>query len=59
MLSFALYLLGAIVCVAGLAWIATLLGAAHMHVTIAAGVLFAAAIFFALAHKRALEPPAA
>ena len=32
MLSFALYLIGSIVCIAGLAWIATLLGAAGADV---------------------------
>lgn len=59
MLSFALYLLGSIVCIAGLAWIATLLGAAQVHVTIVAGILFTAAIFAAAAHKRATDPPPA
>jgi hypothetical protein len=33
MLSFALYLIGSVVCIAGLAWIATLLGAAQAYVT--------------------------
>jgi len=59
MLSFALYLLGSIVCIAGLAWVATLLGAAQLYVTIAAAILFAVAVFAAFAHARALEPPAA
>ena len=59
MLSFALYLLGSLVCIAGLAWIATLLGAAEMYVTVIAGILFSAAIFAAAAHRRALEPPPA
>ena len=59
MLSFALYLLGSIVCIAGLAWIATLLGAAQLYVTAAAGILLAAAVFAAIAHARAVEPPAA
>jgi hypothetical protein len=59
MLSFALYLLGALVCIAGLAWIATLLGAAELYVTVTAGILFTIAIFAAAAHRRALEPPPA
>lgn len=59
MLSFALYLLGSIVCIAGLAWIATLLGAAQLYVTVAAGILLAVAVFAAIAHARAVEPPAA
>jgi hypothetical protein len=58
MLSFALYLIGSIVCIAGLAWIATLLGAADLHVTAAAAVLFAVAVVAASAHRRAIEPPA-
>lgn len=57
MLSFALYLIGSVVCIAGLAWIATLLGVAQLHVTFAAGLLLAAAIFLAVAQRRALEPP--
>lgn len=59
MLSFALYLLGSIVCIAGLAWIATLLGAAQIYVTGTAAVLLAISVFAAAAHRRALEPPAA
>ena len=57
MLSIALYLIGSIVCIAGLAWIATLLGAAPPHVTLAAGVFFVGAIFLAVAQRRALDPP--
>ncbi len=59
MLSFALYLLGSLVCIAGVAWIATLLGAAEMYVTAIAGILFVVAVVAAAAHRRALEPPAA
>lgn len=61
MLSFALYLIGSIVCIAGLAWIATLLGAAGTYVTATAGVFFAVSIYLALAHRRAvtLPPPPA
>ncbi len=59
MLSFAFYLLGSLFCIAGLAWIATLLGAAAIYVTVTAGILFAIAVFAAFAHARALEPPAA
>jgi positive regulator of sigma E activity len=58
MLSFALYLIGSIVCIAGLAWLATLLGASQMYVTAAAALLLAIAIFAAASHRRALEPPA-
>jgi hypothetical protein len=59
MLSFALYLLGSVVCIAGLAWIATLLGAGELYVTVTAAILFAIAVLAASAHKRALEPPPA
>jgi hypothetical protein len=55
MLSFALYLIGSLVCIAGLSWIATLLGAASAYVTAVAALLFAAAFVAALAHKRETE----
>ena len=59
MLSFALFMLGAIVVIAGLAWVATLLGAASTIVTYAAAILFVVAIIGAAAQKRQAEPPAA
>jgi positive regulator of sigma E activity len=55
MLSFALYLIGSIVGIAGLAWIATLLGAAQLLVTSVAALLLGVAFFAALAHKRETE----
>ena len=58
MLSFALFLLGSIVCITGLAWIATLLGAAQLYVTAVAGILLAIAIVAAFAYRRAFPPPA-
>jgi hypothetical protein len=57
MLSIALYLIGSIVCIAGLAWIATLLGAAATYVTATAAVLFALAICTAVVHRRIIAPP--
>ena len=57
MLSFALYLIGSIVCIAGLAWIATLLGAASTYVTATAAVLFALAVLTAFVHRRTIAPP--
>jgi hypothetical protein len=57
MLSFALYLVGSIVCIAGVAWIATLLGVAGAYVTMAAAVFLGIAVFGAAAHRRATEPP--
>ncbi|MBC8022235.1 MAG: hypothetical protein H7Y14_03900 [Burkholderiales bacterium] len=58
MLSFALYLIGSIVCIAGLAWIATLLGAAHAYVTGTAAVMLVIALASAAARARATKPPA-
>ena len=57
MLSFALYVVGAIVVIAGLAWIATLLGAASVVVTGAAVVLLVLALILAAIQRRAIEPP--
>jgi hypothetical protein len=59
MLSFALFLLGSIVCIAGLAWIATLLGAAQLYVTAVAGILLAVAIVAAAVYRREMQPPPA
>ena len=58
MLSFALNLLGAVVVIAGLAWIATLLGAAHIYVMSAAAVLLAIALFAAVRRGTSEPPPA-
>jgi hypothetical protein len=58
MLSFALNLMGALVIIAGVAWIATLLGVAHIYVTSAAAILLAIAIFAAV-RRRTSEPPPA
>ena len=58
MLSFALNLMGALVVIAGIAWIATLLGAAPVYVTSAAAILLAIALFAAV-RRRTTEPPAA
>ena len=59
MLSLALFLLGSIVCISGLAWIATLLGAAQLYVSAGAALLFAISVYFAVAYRRAFAPPAA
>jgi hypothetical protein len=58
MLSFALYVIGSIVCIAGIAWIATLLGAAPAYVSASAALLLVIAIVSAAARRRAVEPPA-
>ena len=59
MLSFALYLIGSMVCIAGLACVATLLGAAPMYVTAVAGGLFVLSIIVAAVQRRVPEPPTA
>ena len=59
MLSFALYLIGAVVVIAGVAWIATLLGAASAIVTGTAALMFVIAIILAALNRRAIGPPAA
>jgi hypothetical protein len=58
MLSFALYLIGSIACIAGLACVATLLGAAQMYVTATAGILLAVAIVGAAVQMRSTPPRA-
>jgi len=55
MLSFGLYLIGSVVCIAALAWIATLLGAAHGYVSTAAALLFGMALLAGLVQKRETE----
>jgi hypothetical protein len=55
MLSFALYFIGSVACIAGLAWIATLLGAANLYVTSVAAFLLGVALLGALAYKREAE----
>jgi hypothetical protein len=58
MLSFALYLLGSIVCISGLAWVATMLGAAQLYVNAGAALLLVLSLCFAAIYRRAFEPPA-
>ena len=52
-----LYLVGAIAFISGVAWIATLLGAAQLYVTGAAGILLVIAVVSAAAHARATAAP--
>ena len=51
-MSFLLYLLGIIVLIAGLAWIATMLGAAQMYVAGAALLALTAGLVLAIARAR-------
>jgi positive regulator of sigma E activity len=51
-MSFLLYLLGIIVLITGVAWIATLLGVSQLYVTGAALLALAAGIVLAIARAR-------
>ena len=54
-MSFLLYLLGFIVFIAGLAWIATVLGVSQTYIMIGAVVLLGIGIFTAITKNRARE----
>jgi hypothetical protein len=52
-MAFALYLLGFIVLISGLASLATFVGLSQAYVAAGAAVLFVVAVFFSLANARA------
>ena len=52
-MSFLLYLLGCIVVITGLAWLATVLGIADLYVTVAAALLLAIGVVLAITRSRA------
>jgi energy-converting hydrogenase Eha subunit C len=56
-MSFLLYMIGFIVFIAGLAWLATVAGVSQVFVTIGALVLLAIGIFTAIARIREKDPP--
>jgi positive regulator of sigma E activity len=56
--SFALYLIGFVVFIAGLAWLATTLGLSQTYVMIGAVILLGVGIFTAATRTRAKDPPA-
>jgi apolipoprotein N-acyltransferase len=56
--SFLLYLFGFIVFIAGLAWLATVLGISQTYVMIGAVILLGIGIFSAASRTRAKDPPA-
>ncbi len=58
-MSFVLYLIGFIVFIAGLAWLATVLGVGQTYVMIGAVILLGIGIFTAAARTRSKDPPAA
>jgi small basic protein len=51
-MSFLLYLVGTIVFIAGLGWLATMLGVSQTYIVIAALVLLGIGIFTAIARTR-------
>jgi positive regulator of sigma E activity len=55
-MSFALYLIGFIVFIAGLAWLATMAGLSQTYIMIGAVILLAIGIYTAATRTRANEP---
>jgi hypothetical membrane protein len=55
--TFALYLIGFVVFIAGLAWLATVLGVSQTYVMIGAVILLGIGIFTAATQTRAKDPP--
>ena len=58
-MSFLLYLIGFVVFIAGLAWLATFVGVSQTYIMIGAVILLGVGIFTAVARTRVKEPPAA
>lgn len=58
-MSFLLYLIGFVVFIAGLAWLATVMGISQTYVMIGAVILLGIGIFSAATRTRAKDPPAA
>jgi len=56
-MSFLLYLIGFIVFIAGLAWIATAIGVSQTYIMIGAVILLGIGIFSAAARARSQDPP--
>lgn len=57
--SFLLYIIGFVVFIAGLAWLATVLGVSQTYIMIGAVILFGIGLFTAATRTRAKDPPAA
>ena len=56
-MSFLLYMIGFIVFIAGLAWLATVAGVAQTYVVIGAVILLGIGIFTAASKTRSKDPP--
>jgi hypothetical membrane protein len=57
-MSFALYLIGFILFIAGLAWLAVVMGVSQTYIMIGAVILLGIGIFTAATRTRAKDPPA-
>ncbi len=57
-MSFALYLIGFILFIAGLAWLAAVMGVSQTYIMIGAVILLGIGIFTAATRTRAKDPPA-
>jgi len=57
-MSFLLYLVGFVVFIAGLAWLATMAGVSQSYIMVGAVILLAIGIFTAAARTRPEKPPA-
>ena len=55
-MSFLLYLIGFIVFIAGLAWLATVMGLSQTYIMIGAVILLGIGIFMAATRTRAKDP---
>ena len=58
-MSFLLYLIGFVVFIAGLAWLATVMGVSQTYIMIGAVFLLGVGIFTAVARTRVKDPPVA
>ena len=58
-MSFLLYIVGIIVFISGLAWLATMLGVSQTYIMIGAVVLLGIGLFMAATRLHLKDPPAA
>jgi positive regulator of sigma E activity len=56
-MSFMLYIIGFIVFIAGLAWLATVMGVSQTYIMIGAVILLGIGLFTAATRTRAKDPP--
>lgn len=57
-MSFALYIIGFLIFVAGLAWAASTAGVPNLYISIGAVILLGIGIFTAVGKTRSKDPPA-